>query len=51
MRHPAASDAFFIIEAVEAIVSSQSSLIDPLETTLVKNAKEELSEEAEEYVK
>ena len=51
MRHPAESDACFMIEAVEAIVSIQSGLIDPLETSLVQNAKEELSEEAEEYVK
>ena len=41
----------FMIEAVEAIVPSQSGLTDPLEASLVQNAKEELSEEAEEYVK
>ena len=40
-----------MIEMVEAIVSSQSGLTDPLETSLVQNVKEELSEEAEEYVK
>ena len=40
-----------MIEAVEAIVSSQSDLTDPLETSLVQNDKEELGEEAEEYVK
>ena len=40
-----------MIEAVEAIVSSQSGLIDSLETSLVQNDKEELGEEAEEYVK
>ena len=51
VRHPAESDACFMIEAVEAIVSSQSGLTDPLETSLVQNAKEELSEEAEEYMK
>ena len=51
MRHPAESDACFMIEVVEAIVSSQSGLTDPLETSLVQNAKEELSEEVEEYVK
>ena len=51
VRHPAESDACFMIEAVEAIVPSQSGLIDPLEASLVQNAKEELSEEAEEYVK
>ena len=38
-------------KAVEAIVSSQSGLTDPLKTRLVQNVKEELSEEAEEYVK
>ena len=50
VRHPAESDACFMIEAVEAIVYSQSGLTDPLETSLVHNDKEELSEEAEEYV-
>ena len=40
-----------MIEAVEAIVPSQSALTDPLEVSLVQNAKEELSEEAEEYGK
>ena len=40
-----------MIEAVEAIVFSQSGLIDPLETSLVQNDKEELGEEAAEYVK
>ena len=45
------SDACFMIEAVEAIVLSQSGLTDPLEASLVQNAKEELSEEAVEYVK
>ena len=51
VRHPAESDACFMIEAVEAIVPSQSGLTDPLEASLVHNAKEELSEEAKEYVK
>ena len=51
MRHPAESDACFMIEAVEAIVLRQSGLTGPLETSLVQNTKEELSEEAEEYVK
>ena len=50
MRHPAKSDACFMIEAVEAM-HSHSGLIDPLEASLVQNAKTELSEEAEEYVK
>ena len=40
-----------MIEAVEAIVSSQSGLTDLLETSLVQHDKEELGEEAEEYVK
>ena len=51
VRHPAKSDACLMIEAVEAIVSSQSGLTDPLKTTLVQNDKEELGEKAAEYVK
>ena len=51
VRHPAESDACFMREAVEAIMPSQSGLTDPLEASLVQNAKEELSEEAKEYVK
>ena len=51
VRHPFESDACFMIEIVEAIVPSHSGLTDPLEASLVQNAKEELSEEAEEYVK
>ena len=51
VRHPAESDTCFMAEIVEAIVSSQSGLIDPLETSLVENESENLSEEAEEYVK
>ena len=51
MRHPAESDACFLIKVVEAIVSSQSGLTGPLETSLVQNAKEELIEEAGDYVK
>ena len=35
VRHLAESDTCFIVETVEAIVSSQSGLIDPLETILV----------------
>ena len=46
MRHPTKSDACFMIEVVEAIVPSHSGLTDPLEASLVQNAKEELSEEA-----
>ena len=38
-------------EIVEAIVSSRSGLTDPLETSLVENESENLSEEVEEYVK
>ena len=49
--HPAESDACFMIEAVEAIVPSQSGLTNPLEANLMQSAKEELSEEAKEYVK
>ena len=51
VRHPAESDTCFMVEIVEAIVSSQSGLTDPLETSLVENESENLSEEAEEYVK
>ena len=51
VRHPAESDTCFMAEIVEAIVSSRSSLTDPLETSLVENESENLSEEAEEYVK
>ena len=51
VRHPAESDACFMAEIVEAIVSSRSGLTDPLETSLVENESENLSEEAEEYVK
>ena len=51
LQHLAKGDTCFMIEAVEAIVSGQSGLTDPLETSLVQNDKEELGEEAEEYVK
>ena len=51
MRHPAESDACFMIEVVDVIVPSQSSLIDPSEASLVQNAKEELSEEVKKYMK
>ena len=40
-----------MVEIVEAIVSSQSGLTDPLEASLVQNDSETMSEEAEEYVK
>ena len=51
VRHPAESDTCFMAEIVEAIVSSQSGLTDPLEASLVENDYENMSEEAEEYVK
>ena len=51
VRHPAESDTCFMAEIVEVIVSSQSGLIDPLEASLVQNDPENMSEEAEEYVK
>ena len=51
VRHPAESDTCFMVDIVEAIVSSQRDLTDPLETSLVENEPENLSEEAEEYVK
>ena len=35
VRHLAKSDTCFMIETVEAIMSSQSGLTDPLETSLV----------------
>ena len=51
MRHPEESDTFFIVETVDAIVSSQSGLIDHLEASLVKSDSEKLGEETEAYVK
>ena len=51
VRHPAESDTCFMAQIVEAIVSSQSGLTDPLETSLVESESENLSDEAEEYVK
>ena len=51
VRHPAESGTCFMAEIVEAIVSSQNGLTDPLEASLVENESENLSEEAEEYVK
>ena len=51
VQHPIESDACFMIEAVEAIVSSQSGLTGPFRTSLTQNDKEKLSEEAVEYVK
>ena len=51
VRYPAESDTCFMAEIVEAIVSNRSGLTDPLEASLVENESENLSEEAEEYVK
>ena len=51
MRHPKKSDTFFIVETMEAIVSSQSGLTDSLEASLVQSDSKKLGEEAEEYVK
>ena len=51
VRHPVESDTYFIVETVEAIVSSQSGLTDPLEASLVQSDSEKLGEEAEKYVK
>ena len=51
VRHLEKSDTCFMAEIVEAIVSSRSGLTDPLETSLMENESENLSEEAEEYVK
>ena len=51
MRHPVESDTCFMTKTVEAIVSSQSGLINPLEASLVQSDLEKLGEEAEEYVK
>ena len=35
VRHPAEGDTCFIVETVEALVSSQSGLTDPLEASLI----------------
>ena len=51
VRHPVESDTCFMTETVEAIVSSQNGLINPLEASLVQSDLEKLGEEAEEYVK
>ena len=51
VRHPTESDTCFRVETVEAIVSSQSGLTDPLEASLVQSDSAKLGEEAEEYVK
>ena len=51
VRHPVESDTCFMTETVEAIVSSQSGLTDPLEASLVQSDSENMGEDAEEYVK
>ena len=51
VRHPTESDTCFMTETVEAIVSSQSGLTDPLEASLMLSDSEKLGEEDEEYVK
>ena len=51
VKHMAESDTCFMTETVEAIVSNQSGLTDPLEASLVQSDSENLGEEAEEYVK
>ena len=51
VRHFVESDTCFIVETVEAIVSSQSGLTDSLEASLVQSVSTKLGEEAEEYVK
>ena len=50
VRHPIESDACFLVETVEAIVSSQSGPTDHLEATMVQSDSENLSEETVEYV-
>ena len=51
VRHPTESDTCFMTEIVEAIVSSQSGLTDPLEASLIQSDSENMGEEAKEYVK
>ena len=51
VRHPKKSDTCFMIETVEAIVSSQSGPTYPFETSLVQRESEELGEDVKEYVK
>ena len=51
VRHSKKSDTCFMIETLEATVSSQSSLTDPLETSLVHSESEEPGEEVKGYVK
>ena len=51
VRHMEESDACFMIEIVEAIVSSHSGPTDPLETSLVQSESDEFGEEVKEYVR
>ena len=51
VRHLVESDTCFMIETVEAIVSSHSGPTDPLETSLVQSESEEFGEEVKEYVR
>ena len=51
MRHPEDCETCFMIETVEAIVSSHSGPADPLEISLVQSESEELGKEVKEYVK
>ena len=51
VRHPAESDTCFMIETVEAIVSSQIGPTNPWETSLVHSESKKLGEEVKEYVK
>ena len=51
VRHPVESDTCFIVETVEAIMSRQSGLTNPLEASLVQSDSEILGEEVEEYIK
>ena len=44
VRHPVESDTCFMAKIVEAIVSSQSGITDPLEASLVQNDSENMSE-------
>ena len=50
VRHLVESDTCFMKKTVEAIMSSQSGLTNPLEASLVQSYSEKLGEEAEEYV-
>ena len=51
MRHLIESDTCFMIETMEAIVSSDSGPTNPLETSLVHSESEELGEEVKEYMR